>query len=357
MTLRVHSRPSRYSAAHEFRRALEQGKNTHTNSDYGIVLEHGIGNSDSSPVNKTAFSFAFAVLNKPTGLPSHPTVDNAVENLLYQYQRHRQLAYASLPQRLDTETSGLILVAANPQTASHYAKLLERKTTDALALALPCLVSFASREAFDFVRTEYLETGKLVEHLVDVDSKAPKSFVERTEGDGNGDGDAAPESTPSTTETETTQQPSNRHRWRLCRLRIRGMTQPMIPPRHQLPCVEGEQPCLCSELEIELLTGRTHQIRGQLSALGCPIVGDPLYGNEDGNVSGDGEKGFAPSRMALQCSRLAFPVEGATEPIDLRLDAAWWSGAERSEATQCIDENGGNHHVTQRNATQRDIEG
>lgn len=29
-----------------------------------------------------------------------------------------------------------------------------------------------------------------------------------------------------------------------------------------------------AELEIELITGRTHQIRGQFAALGCPLVGD-----------------------------------------------------------------------------------
>ena len=31
-------------------------------------------------------------------------------------------------------------------------------------------------------------------------------------------------------------------------------------------------------LEIEPLTGRTHQIRVQLAAQGCPIVGDIQYG-------------------------------------------------------------------------------
>lgn len=31
-------------------------------------------------------------------------------------------------------------------------------------------------------------------------------------------------------------------------------------------------------MSIELLTGRTHQIRAQLSALGAPICGDTLYG-------------------------------------------------------------------------------
>jgi 23S rRNA pseudouridine1911/1915/1917 synthase len=42
-------------------------------------------------------------------------------------------------------------------------------------------------------------------------------------------------------------------------------------------------------LEVELLTGRHHQIRCQLSAIGCPIKGDLKYGaprsNPDGGIS------------------------------------------------------------------------
>lgn len=42
-------------------------------------------------------------------------------------------------------------------------------------------------------------------------------------------------------------------------------------------------------LEIELLTGRHHQIRAQLSAIGCPIKGDLKYGfdrsNKDASIS------------------------------------------------------------------------
>ena len=42
-------------------------------------------------------------------------------------------------------------------------------------------------------------------------------------------------------------------------------------------------------LEIELLTGRHHQIRAQLSKIGCPIRGDLKYGaarsNRDGSIS------------------------------------------------------------------------
>lgn len=42
-------------------------------------------------------------------------------------------------------------------------------------------------------------------------------------------------------------------------------------------------------LEVELHTGRHHQIRAQLAAIGCPVMGDLKYGfprsNEDGSIS------------------------------------------------------------------------
>ena len=42
-------------------------------------------------------------------------------------------------------------------------------------------------------------------------------------------------------------------------------------------------------LEVQLLTGRHHQIRCQLAAMGCPIRGDLKYGarrsNPDGSIS------------------------------------------------------------------------
>ena len=42
-------------------------------------------------------------------------------------------------------------------------------------------------------------------------------------------------------------------------------------------------------LEVQLLTGRHHQIRCQLAAIGCPIKGDLKYGarrsNPDGSIS------------------------------------------------------------------------
>jgi hypothetical protein len=43
------------------------------------------------------------------------------------------------------------------------------------------------------------------------------------------------------------------------------------------------------EVEIELVTGRTHQVRAQLAALGFPILGDTLYAPMAGYLHDEGE--------------------------------------------------------------------
>lgn len=40
-----------------------------------------------------------------------------------------------------------------------------------------------------------------------------------------------------------------------------------------------------SLLEVKILTGRSHQIRVQLAAIGCPLVGDVKYGKASGKTS------------------------------------------------------------------------
>jgi 23S rRNA pseudouridine1911/1915/1917 synthase len=68
-------------------------------------------------------------------------------------------------------------------------------------------------------------------------------------------------------------------------------------------------------LRVTLETGRTHQIRVHLEAIGHPVAGDPDYGPAAGPGAPDG--GLGLSRQFLHAARLAFahPVSGA--PVDI----------------------------------------
>ena len=64
---------------------------------------------------------------------------------------------------------------------------------------------------------------------------------------------------------------------------------------------------------VAIHTGRTHQIRVHLSAIGHPIVGDPLYGGVHRRVPGDLRAVTHLDRPFLHAARLAF-----THPVDKR---------------------------------------
>ena len=64
-------------------------------------------------------------------------------------------------------------------------------------------------------------------------------------------------------------------------------------------------------LEVELDTGRQHQIRLHLRAIGHPIVGDGVYGSKE-KASG--------SRPFLHACKLAFPHPLTAQPVDCESD-------------------------------------
>ncbi len=59
-----------------------------------------------------------------------------------------------------------------------------------------------------------------------------------------------------------------------------------------------------SRVELEPITGRSHQLRVHLAELGHPILGDELYGSESS----------AP-RLLLHATMLSFPLPGTNETL------------------------------------------
>lgn len=69
---------------------------------------------------------------------------------------------------------------------------------------------------------------------------------------------------------------------------------------------------LCSNgqytlLEVELITGKTHQIRAHLSSIGHPLIGDFKYGQEESNRSF--KKKYKLEHHLLHAYRIVFPAE------------------------------------------------
>lgn len=117
--------------------------------------------------------------------------------------------------------------------------------------------------------------------------------------------------------------PIGRHRHHRQQMQIRPDGRPAVTRYRTLDSAMG-----ISRLEIDLETGRTHQIRVHLKAIGHPLVGDPVYGEARWrNLPRTIQRPLREfSRPALHAWRLAFehPLGGdevaveAPVPDDLR---------------------------------------
>jgi 23S rRNA pseudouridine1911/1915/1917 synthase len=65
-------------------------------------------------------------------------------------------------------------------------------------------------------------------------------------------------------------------------------------------------------LNVELITGRTHQIRVHLKHIGCPVLGDAIYGQSEAN------KKWKAHRQLLHAERLIFPHPRTGEILDIQ---------------------------------------
>lgn len=182
------------------------------------------------------------IVDKPSGLPCHPTVDNLRENLWFDLQD--QLKQTLFPtHRLDVPTSGLMVLAKTAEAQVHFQNLLQEKKVNKIYQAI--------------VMAPGPELG-LHEHYMEKTRYAPKNVTDRKR--------------PNT---------------QVCQLNI--LNKEAIATDKV-------------RLEIELITGRTHQIRAQLSFLGFPVMDDSLYGELGSKVP--------DAAIQLRCIYLGFPWNG-----------------------------------------------
>jgi 23S rRNA pseudouridine1911/1915/1917 synthase len=104
------------------------------------------------------------------------------------------------------------------------------------------------------------------------------------------------------------------HRAEVCGEGDKGARQAVLRYR-TLKTLDG-----FSLLEIDLETGRYHQIRAQLSAIGCPILGDEKYGAKQTSKSGE---------IALHHARLEVVHPTLKQPVIIEapypVHSSWWN--------------------------------
>lgn len=194
------------------------------------------------------------VINKPSGLVVHPGAgndDNTLVNaLLYHWPQIANVGEAGrqgIVHRLDKDTSGVLIVA---KTSSGYTWLVKQ---------------FKSRKA----KKTYLA-------LVDGKPPTPTGRIETRIGR------------------------DERHRQRMA---ITYGAHGRKAETEYFTVGEYRDHTL---LEVSPLTGRTHQIRVHLVFLGCPVVGDQIYGRR--------KKSIEIERFFLHASKLVIRLpEGETE--------------------------------------------
>lgn len=169
------------------------------------------------------------VINKPPGLATqggtktHTHVDGLLDALQFEAKSRPKLVH-----RLDKDTSGVLLLARSPRAASFFSKAFSERTARKVYWALVTGVPSPEHGQIDAPLAKQPGTG------------GEKMYVDPKEG------------LPARTRYRTVDRAGNTAVW----------------------------------LEMQPMTGRTHQLRVHAAAIGHPIVGDAKYGGRDAFLTG-----------------------------------------------------------------------
>ncbi len=196
------------------------------------------------------------VVNKPAGLVSHPahgSADGTLVNALLAHVKRLpgEAVRGGLVHRLDRDTSGLLVVAKTEAALATLGRAMQKR--------------YIVREYRGLVEGVLRDPAGTIRGALGRDARNRMRYAIRTDGK------------PAVTHYALREQ-------------LRG----------------------AAELTFRLETGRTHQIRVHLAALGHPIVNDPLYGRPDSRLALPGQ--------ALHAWRLAFKHPVTKEHLQFEVE-------------------------------------
>lgn len=198
------------------------------------------------------------VPNKPANMPTHPSHDHyrdTVANALAFRYRERGVPFVFRPvNRLDRDTSGLLLIARNKLAAGRLTAAMQEGRIQKIYLAV--------------LRGDDLpDAGRIEKPL----HRTEKSIIVREVCSSE-----APDAEPAATEYRV------------------------------LARANG-----CALVAARPLTGRTHQLRVHFASLGCPILADDLYGTPDARIGRQALHAFRltfPHPMTGETTTLTAPL-------------------------------------------------
>ncbi|GMK48777.1 putative RNA pseudouridine synthase YjbO [Paenibacillus glycanilyticus] len=192
------------------------------------------------------------VVNKPAGIIVHPTkghyTNTLANGIVHHWHVNGERVRFRPVHRLDEDTSGLVVIAKNPYIHQQLSEQLQAGTI----MKMYCAYVYGAPSPAEGT----------VDAPIDRDPEDPHVRI------------VTPEGYPSVTHYKTTH--------------VYG---------------EGQ----AAKVRLKLETGRTHQIRVHMKHIGCPLIGDGMYGRQSGKAD---KWESAAGRQALHAETL-----GLTHPM------------------------------------------